>query len=211
MEQGIIRHWNDHKGYGFITPDDGSKDIFFHISTWQGEQRPSQNQRVYYRWTEKDGKRNATEVSLTPSTVKMSSSQRDRNPKQTKDPFKSPAAIIAMLIVAFLGAFTLWRPHTHTTPATNTSITQDAQLQQTLMLIQKGGPFPYPEHDGKVFSNREGKLPAKSRGYYHEYTVPTPGTPDRGARRIVTGGNPPEVYYYTTDHYQNFKRLEVHP
>ncbi|MDO5768079.1 MAG: ribonuclease domain-containing protein, partial [Psychrobacter sp.] len=60
-----------------------------------------------------------------------------------------------------------------------------------------------------TFSNREGRLPQQPKGYYREYTVPTPGESDRGARRIVTGGNPPVVYYFTADHYQSFKTLEV--
>ncbi|WP_230655648.1 ribonuclease domain-containing protein [Psychrobacter sp. I-STPA10] len=97
-------------------------------------------------------------------------------------------------------------------PTTNTqsnTITGDPQVDQTIHLIQQGGPFPYPEKDGTTFYNREGKLPQKSRGYYKEYTVPTPGVSHRGARRIVTGGYPPEVYYLTVDHYETFKKLNV--
>ena len=89
------------------------------------------------------------------------------------------------------------------------AITGDPQVDQTIYLIQQGGPFPYPEKDGTTFYNREGRLPQKSRGYYKEYTVPTPGVSHRGARRIVTGGYPPEVYYLTVDHYETFKKLNV--
>ena len=81
---------------------------------------------------------------------------------------------------------------------------------ETLALIQRGGPFPYRK-DGTTFQNRERLLPAKPRGYYREYTVPTPGARDRGARRIVTGGNPPEVFYYTADHYSSFRQVEPLP
>lgn len=80
----------------------------------------------------------------------------------------------------------------------------------TLQRIERGGPFPY-SRDGVVFQNREGRLPARSRGYYREYTVPTPGSPDRGARRIIAGGEPPEVFYYTDDHYRSFRRVERPP
>lgn len=93
--------------------------------------------------------------------------------------------------------------------SSTTAITGDAQIDNTIALIQRGGPFPYPGKDGSTFYNREGKLPAQSSGYYHEYTVPTPGVSDRGARRIVTGGNPPTVYYLTVDHYDSFSRLQV--
>lgn len=81
------------------------------------------------------------------------------------------------------------------------------EARQTLRLIQAGGPFPY-QKDGSTFFNREQLLPQQARGYYREYTVPTPGARDRGARRIVTGGNPPTVFYYTADHYRSFRRIE---
>ncbi|MCB1886893.1 MAG: ribonuclease [Rhodocyclaceae bacterium] len=85
-----------------------------------------------------------------------------------------------------------------------------AEAVDTLALIRRGGPFPYRK-DGTTFQNREGHLPRKPRGYYREYTVPTPGERTRGARRIVTGGHPPEVFYYTEDHYRSFRRIEEQP
>jgi guanyl-specific ribonuclease Sa len=69
-------------------------------------------------------------------------------------------------------------------------------------------PFTHPK-DGAVFHNRERLLPLKPTGYYREYTVLTPGTSGRGARRLVTGGIPPKVYFYTNDHYRSFTRVEV--
>ena len=83
-----------------------------------------------------------------------------------------------------------------------------AQAQQTLKLIKRGGPFPYAK-DGVVFGNYEGVLPKQKRGYYHEFTVKTPGARSRGARRIITGGNPATSgeYYYTDDHYATFRRI----
>ena len=82
-----------------------------------------------------------------------------------------------------------------------------AEAQATLNLIDAGGPFPY-RRDGIVFQNRERRLPEQPRGYYREYTVPTPESADRGARRIVTGDKPPLVFYYTADHYKSFLRIE---
>lgn len=82
------------------------------------------------------------------------------------------------------------------------------QARQTFALIRAGGPYPYRQDDG-VFGNREKLLPKQPRGYYHEYTVETPGLDHRGARRIVTGGNPPVEYFYTDDHYRSFRRFEV--
>jgi len=83
-----------------------------------------------------------------------------------------------------------------------------AEAVATLEAIERGGPFRYPR-DGAVFQNREHRLPGRPGGYYREYTVPTPGSDDRGARRIVAGGDPPEVYYYTDDHYRSFRELEI--
>lgn len=79
------------------------------------------------------------------------------------------------------------------------------EAQITINLIYKGGPFPYRQ-DGTIFRNREKRLPPAPVGYYREYTVPTPGSPNRGARRLVTGqGN--EIYY-TGDHYRSFVRVQ---
>ncbi|MCF3182843.1 ribonuclease [Streptomyces polychromogenes] len=79
------------------------------------------------------------------------------------------------------------------------------EAYDTLELIDQGGPFPYSQ-DGIVFQNREQVLPARTTGYYHEYTVITPGSPTRGARRIVTGQQYQEDYY-TADHYATFRRI----
>ena len=83
--------------------------------------------------------------------------------------------------------------------------------QQTYRLILQGGPFPY-DKDGSVFGNRERQLPRQARGHYREYTVKTPGARDRGARRIVCGGEvprQPETCYYTADHYASFREIVV--
>lgn len=82
------------------------------------------------------------------------------------------------------------------------------QGAQIYTLIHQGGPF-VSEKDGTVFGNRERLLPLKKRGYYREYTVPTPGISHRGVRRIVCGGQPrlPDVCYYTADHYASFRKI----
>jgi ribonuclease T1 len=79
-----------------------------------------------------------------------------------------------------------------------------AEARETLRAIKQGGPFAYPR-DGVVFNNFERVLPEQKRGYYHEYTVATPGANNRGVRRIVCGPWP--ECYYTADHYQTFKRI----
>ncbi|MER6396513.1 ribonuclease [Kitasatospora sp. NPDC059973] len=81
-----------------------------------------------------------------------------------------------------------------------------AQAVDTLGLIAKGGPYPY-RSDGIVFENRENRLPRKASGYYHEYTVVTPGSGDRGARRVVTGGTGEQ--YWTADHYGSFQEIDA--
>ena len=99
-------------------------------------------------------------------------------------------------------------------PSTDASIASIAvaelppQGRSTYALIFSGGPFPH-DKDGTVFGNRERILPAHPRGYYREYTVKTPGARNRGARRIVCGGQPrvPDACYYTSDHYASFRRI----
>lgn len=83
-----------------------------------------------------------------------------------------------------------------------------AEARHTLALIEAGGPFPY-ERDGAVFQNRERLLPREPSGYYHEYTVTTPGEDDRGARRIITGRQGER--YWTEDHYGSFARIREDP
>ena len=79
------------------------------------------------------------------------------------------------------------------------------EARTTLQLIEQGGPFPY-QRDGVVFGNYEQRLPLKKRGYYREYTVPTPGLKHRGPRRIVAGREGER--YYTADHYNSFRRIQ---
>ncbi len=81
------------------------------------------------------------------------------------------------------------------------------EARETLALIRQGGPFPY-RRDGITFQNREGRLPDAQRGHYREYTVTTPGSRDRGARRIISGGRPPTMFYYSDDHYRSFRRIQ---
>mgnify|MGYP003775108615 FL=1 len=83
-----------------------------------------------------------------------------------------------------------------------------AEARATLALIARGGPFEHRQ-DGSVFQNREHRLPTRPRGFYREYTVETPGSDDRGARRIVTGGDPPSEYWYSDDHYRSFRRIDA--
>ena len=90
-------------------------------------------------------------------------------------------------------------------PANEIAVTAlPREAQQTLQSIKRGGPFEY-ERDGVVFGNYERHLPPRQRGYYREYTVPTPGVRHRGARRIVAGAG--AEYYYSDDHYRSFRRI----
>ena len=111
--------------------------------------------------------------------------------------------MIAVAIMVFTSAF----------PADLAAATETGEIslvalpreaQQTLQAIKRGGPFAF-ERDGVVFGNYERRLPQRNRGYYREYTVPTPGVKSRGARRIVSGAG--AEYYYSDDHYRTFKRI----
>jgi len=95
------------------------------------------------------------------------------------------------------------------TPGTVALAGLPAEAQATHRLILAGGPFPH-QKDGTVFGNRERALPRQPRGFYHEYTVRTPGARDRGAKRIVCGGRQPanpESCFYTADHYASFQKI----
>jgi ribonuclease T1 len=80
-----------------------------------------------------------------------------------------------------------------------------SEALDTLKDIDNGGPYAYPGRDDSIFTNREGLLPDHESGYYREYTVITPGSDDRGARRIIRGDA--DEFYYTDDHYESFRRI----
>lgn len=131
-----------------------------------------------------------------------------------------PWAVTLIAFVALAGLWT-WTQRPGTDPLQATAPIADRvagpaaypdflprEAHVVLERIARDVPHPYRQ-DGGVFQNREKRLPAQPRGYYREYTVETPGSEDRGARRIVTGGDPPVEYWYTQDHYRSFRRLEL--
>ncbi|MHB1056507.1 MAG: guanyl-specific ribonuclease [Rhodanobacter sp.] len=129
-----------------------------------------------------------------------------------------PLILLAIVVLAAA----MWSRHAGTPPAGSApdSAVHDSapadsptarlppEARDTLARIARGGPFEHGQ-DGAVFGNYEGLLPKQPRGYYHEYTVETPGARNRGARRIITGGTPPVAWYYTDDHYRSFRRFEA--
>ena len=104
----------------------------------------------------------------------------------------------------FPDADTLAPPLATTTLKVITLDQLPAEAVATLRLIKDGGPYPYP-NDGIMFQNRERRLPRQQAGFYQEYTVPTPGSSDRGARRIVTGAD--GSLFWTQDHYGSFQEI----
>jgi guanyl-specific ribonuclease Sa len=135
-----------------------------------------------------------------------------------------PLILLAALVVALV----MWRQPPSTSPEAGSSAPAATsridhagdvstlpgflplEARDTLRRIANGGPFAHAQ-DGAVFGNYERRLPPQPRGYYHEYTVETPGAHNRGARRIITGGTPPRVYYYTDDHYRSFRQFAMLP
>jgi ribonuclease T1 len=127
----------------------------------------------------------------------------------------SSRAALGKLALAFAFGAAAWTParvdarQSADALPTVAIVTLPQEAQKTAALIRTGGPFPHAK-DGTVFGNRERLLPQRPRGQYREYTVPTPGARDRGARRIVCAGSrpvDPEVCYYTADHYASFARI----
>jgi ribonuclease T1 len=119
----------------------------------------------------------------------------------------------SLLVAAVAGANLAQAKGLADAPAVSTQATirvaeLPSQGRETYQLIRVGGPFPF-DKDGAVFGNRERQLPIEKRGFYREYTVKTPGSRDRGARRIVCGGpkTAPRACYYTADHYASFRMI----
>ena len=137
-------------------------------------------------------------ADLTATTVTLAGGGRTNSSSTAPSPTVRPTT-------TKVGATSTTRP---AKDAAGFTIVRPAQLpkeaQQTLALVEKGGPYPY-DRDGIEFQNREKILPKKAAGYYHEYTVVTPGSDDRGARRIIAGSAGER--YYTADHYASFVRV----
>lgn len=145
--------------------------------------------------------------------------------RRTRRPLLALLALLLLLVIGYaVQAARPGSPHTPGPPASHgpavtaaprsSSSSGDTvalsalppQAQSIVALIQSGGALPY-SRDGIEFRNREGMLPRQRSGYYHEYTVPTPGEADRGPRRIITGLD--GQFYYTPDHYATFRRVDV--
>jgi ribonuclease T1 len=126
------------------------------------------------------------------------------------------ATVVIVALIAVVGVVEWTAPAASDRAPASTSATPKSGLptlpvaalppeaRAMLALIDKGGPYPYAQ-DGTVFSNFEGLLPVRPNGYYHEYTVATPGSPDRGTRRLVVGRD--GDVYYTSDHYASFRQV----
>ena len=117
--------------------------------------------------------------------------------------------VLAGVLLGFLALGAQAKGPTATDPTAPIALADlPVQGVQVHALVMQGGPFAY-DKDGSVFGNRERLLPSQKRGYYREYTVPTPGASNRGARRLVCGGPPktPDACFYTADHYASFRRI----
>ena len=121
-------------------------------------------------------------------------------------------ALTSVILAAAIGPLAQAREQADRAAGSKPAVVRLTELptqgRKTYELIFQGGPFPY-DKDGVVFGNRERALPAAKRGFYREYTVTTPGSRDRGARRIVCGGpaRTPYACYYTADHYASFRKI----
>jgi len=121
----------------------------------------------------------------------------------------SPATLARLLVFSLLALAPLVVTGKASAPDGIALQALPQEARATLEGIHAGGPFPY-ERDGVVFGNREQLLPLQPRGFYHEYTVPTPGVRSRGARRIVCGGHVTSVSecYYSDDHYRSYRKIQ---
>ncbi|WP_455231019.1 ribonuclease domain-containing protein [Geopseudomonas aromaticivorans] len=225
--RGKVVSWNDDRGFGFIQPEDHSGEVFFHISAvHNAARRPQNGDAVEFDSTrDKSGRLKAAWVRLDGVAPPTQAPRRARGPHaRGNQPRHNPMALFkaaALLVVVFVGWLLTQGPLHSLLPSPSSQgssgsvqVRAEAPIQReidkTLALIKQGGPFPHSQ-DGIVFQNRERQLPAEPRGYYREYTVRTPGLSHRGPRRIVTGGNPPVIFYYTEDHYRSFRVLEKQP
>jgi ribonuclease T1 len=148
---------------------------------------------------------------IAPFSISVRAAGGRYNAPMESRPYLDSWRAAMLAIIAFVACFGAPLAAAKTPSSGPTEIRLDAlpsEARETMERIRTGGPLPY-ERDGVVFGNRERLLPARPRGYYHEYTVKTPGVRTRGARRIVCGGAIASTSecYYSSDHYRSFKRI----
>lgn len=134
-----------------------------------------------------------------------------------------------IIVLTTIASYGLWAKHKNTENLSRTTPTLSKneavysnsinynelpiEAQEVIQKIKSRAKFPFKQ-DARIFQNRENRLPSQNRGYYQEYTVITPGTQNRGARRIVAGkGKTKDVatsdeYYYTNNHYRSFYQVK---
>lgn len=209
--QGHIKYWNSNKGYGFIARDN-DEDVFVHISQLDKGIQPSLGLQVCFGLKQDHlGRWQAQQVRLLDNSKERSGWQR-----LWRLILMVAALLLAsVILIKSITPFYAMQPtaaqqtqQRHGLLLPGSPHANNPQLHHTLELILQGGPYPYRQDD-RVFHNRERLLPVQASGFYREYTVETPGATDRGTRRVVTGGQPPHVWYYTQDHYRSFIRLDV--
>jgi CspA family cold shock protein len=66
MATGTVKWFNPTKGYGFVQPDDGSKDVFIHISKLEEKGIPTleEDQKISYDTEDNRGKISATNIEI---------------------------------------------------------------------------------------------------------------------------------------------------
>lgn len=216
-QQGRIKYWNSSKGYGFIARDQDD-DVFVHISQLPRDLQPQPGLAV--RFTLKQDFKGRWQAQNVQPLDQAEPDTKPATPLQRL--WRLTLTVAAVILASFILIKSITPFYSLDASATADQVStqtnnpmlpgsphaNNLQLQQTLRLILQGGPYPYRQDNG-IFHNRERLLPQKAPGYYREYTVTTPGAPDRSTRRVVTGGNPPEIWYYTEDHYRSFVILEV--
>lgn len=209
--QGHIKYWNSSKGYGFIARNN-DEDVFVHISQLDRSITPRPGLQVRFGLKQDHrGRWQAQQVHLLDNSNNRSGWQR-----LWRLTLMVAAVILAsfILIKSITPFYSIQNPtagqaqHNSGLLVPGSPHADNQQLQYTLGLILQGGPYPYRQDDS-VFQNRERLLPEQANGFYREYTVNTPGATDRSTRRVVTGGQPPQAWYYTEDHYRSFVRLDV--
>jgi guanyl-specific ribonuclease Sa/cold shock CspA family protein len=239
MQEGFISKWQEDRGFGFIQASDGTEIFFHISNWQGDGRPGQGMKVRFVNGQDSQGRKEAKEVvplsgQILPGGGSSNRVRRDADfDDESVERNGSDWGFKAMVfLAAFAAAFFLWdrvqtgwlneskgpgigfeqpvqsgrQPDGFERPLSNRNYPQE--VYQTLRLIYQNGPFPHRQ-DGRTFQNRERRLPSRPAGYYREYTVETPGARDRGAKRIVTGGQPPTEYYYTDNHYRSFERMEL--
>lgn len=105
MFKGVLKTWKEDRGFGFVKPDDGGKDIFIHISALKGvSRRPITGDVIYYQIT-KDNRGKYKAINAQIEGVSIAEDKAGNLLKSSSRKKGTIAIAVGLLIIIAIAVF----------------------------------------------------------------------------------------------------------